>query len=166
MMLKRTQVSILMFLFCSLTFISCFQKHSCVNSYIHPAFIGFSSSDIDTIILRAYKPNENFQHRVDTILVTNKGASIYTNDNDTTIIYQNDSDPNHWIRQGLDWELYIPAKNKTIRITNINGTQVEGKGRVCYNPINSFTVNGQKIIPIPVQTDEFYTSGYRVYIHN
>jgi len=123
-------------------------------------------SDVHTFIFRAYKPNDRFRHLVDTTLLTNRAASIYTAINDTTIVYVNDSNPDHWIRPGFDWQLYIPAKNKTVQILNITSTQVENKGRICYNPINSFSIDGQIIIPVLVQTDKFYTSGYRVYIRN
>jgi len=136
------------------------------DNHINPAFIGFLRSDIDSFILRAYKPNDNFQHLVDTILVIDKFASVYTTINDTTVVYINDSDPNHWIKPGFDWRLYIPAKNRTVEISKINSTQVDGKGRVCYNPINSFEADGQIITPEFIQTNQFFTSGYRVYIHN
>ena len=149
-----------------LAFVSSCTPHSCVDNHINPAFIGFLRSDIDSFILRAYKPNDNFQHLVDTILVIDKFASIYTTTNDTTVVYINDSNPNHWIKPGFDWRLYIPAKNKTVQIFKINSTQVDGKGRVCYNPINSFEADGQIITPEIKLTNQFYTSGFRVYIHN
>ncbi len=137
-----------------------------MDAYVHPAFIGFMPSDIDTFILRAYKPNDNFQHLVDTILVIDKYASIYTTGNDTTVVYVNSRNPADWIRPGFDWQLYIPAKNKTIQISSITTTQVENRGRVCYNPINSFSIDGQAIVPKLMHTDQFYTSGYRVHIRN
>lgn len=145
---------------------SCSPKHACADNHIHPAFIGFLPSDIDTFILRRYKTGENFQHLVDTTLVIDKFASIYTIINDTTVVYINASDPDHWIRPGFDWQLYIPAKNKTVNIANIRSTQVEDRGRACYNPINSFSIDGLVVIPVLVQTDRFYTSGYRVYVRN
>ncbi|MFL5740610.1 MAG: hypothetical protein ACJ75B_10365 [Flavisolibacter sp.] len=145
---------------------SCHLKHDCVDNYINPAFIGFLPSDIDSFVLRKYKPNDNFQHLLDTILVIDKYASIYTASNDTTVVYVNSSDPSHLITPGFDWQVYIPAKNKTVQISSITSTETEGPGRTCYNPINSFNMDGQIIFPVPVETDKFYTSGYRVYIRN
>jgi len=159
--LKRLNILIYLLAFVS----SCTPTRSCVDNNINPAFIGFLPSDIDSFILRAYKPNDSFQHLVDTILVTDKFASIYTTTNDTTVVYINDSNPNHWIKPGFDWRLYIPAKNRTVQISKINSTQVDGKDRECYNPINSFEADGQIITPKLIQTNQFFTSGYMVYIH-
>ena len=110
--------------------------------------------------------NDNFQHLLDTTSVINQYASVYTVSHDTTIVYVNSSDPTDWIRPGFDWQLYIPAKNRTVQVSSILSTQVEGKGRVCLNPINSFLLDGQLSSPELVQTGELYTSGYRVYIRN
>lgn len=141
-------------------------KRPCVNGHLNPVFIGFSAADINTFVLRAYKPNDNYLHLVDTILVANYGATIYTTTNDTTIVYVNDSNPNHWICPGFDWQIYIPAKNRIVSISNIITTQTENVGRVCWNPINSLTQDGQSIVPKLVETGEFFTSGYMAYIHN
>jgi hypothetical protein len=161
----RLTALILLVLILAFSF-SCNPKHACVDNYINPAFIGFLPSDIDTFVLKKYKQNDNFQHLLDTILVIDKYASIYTVSNDTTVVYVNSSDPTHWIRPAFDWQVYLPAKNKTVQISSITSTQVEDKGRTCYNPINSFNVDGQVIFPVLVQTDKFYTRGYRVYIKN
>ena len=159
---KRLNILIYLLAFLS----SCTPDHPCADNNINPAFIGFLPSDIDSFVLRAYKANDNFQHLVHTSLVTNKFASIYTTTNDTTVVYINDSNPNHWLKPGFDWQLYIPAKNKTVQISKINSTQVDGKGRGCYNSINSFEADGQLITPKLIQTNQFFTSGYMVYIRD
>jgi phenylpyruvate tautomerase PptA (4-oxalocrotonate tautomerase family) len=155
----------IIFLVSIVFFPGCNQHHPCVKNHINPAFIGFSTADIDTLVLRAYQPNDNYQHLVDTILVINLNATIYTTKNDTTVVYVNDSNPDHWVSPGFDWQIYIPAKNRTISISNIVSTQTEGPGRACWNPINSFAQDGQLIVPQHIQTGQFYTSGYMAYIH-
>jgi hypothetical protein len=143
----------------------CNQRHPCINNYINPVFVGFSLADVDTIVLRAYRPNDNYLHLVDTTLIRNLYATIYTTTGDTTVVYVNSSNPDHWINPGFDWQIYIPAKNRTIAISNITSTQTEGPGRACLNPINSFKQDGQMIVPQPVETGHFYSSGYMAYIH-
>lgn len=81
-------------------------------------------SDIDTFVVRAYKPNDNFQHLIDTIFVVNPGLAIYTTSNDTTIIdvggtAPGDGDPRYRIVSGYDWQIYIPALNRTVTITSL-----------------------------------------------
>ena len=142
-------------------------KNPCRNNNVNPAFVGFSQNDIDTIILKSFKPNDNFRQPVDTILIANfiGGASIYTTINDTTFVYINNSNPNHNISSGLDWQIYIPAQNKTISISNILSESNEG-GKGCLNPIKSFIQNGLFIVPQIYNTKQFYTSGYHAYIYN
>lgn len=150
----------------SVILLSC--ESPCTNSHISPAFVGFQKTDIDTFVIRAFKANDNYLHLIDTIVVVNVIglASIYTEINDTTIVYVNDSDPNKWIISGQDWQIYIPAKNRTISISNIIDLQTDGSSRGCWNPIISFMLDSQKIIPTLFSTDDFFTSGYRVYIYN
>ena len=140
-------------------------EHPCRKNVIHPAFIHFQIEDIDTIILRAYRPNNNYLQLVDTFLVHNLHASIYTTVNDTTIVYVNNSDPDHWVSAGFDWQIYIPTKNRTISVAGIESEQVEGNKR-CINPVTAFVQDGQRVVPENVNTGQWQTSGYRAYIRN
>jgi hypothetical protein len=155
---------ITIFLLSFIFLLSC--KRECVKNSVSPVFIGFSPADIDTFVLRAYKSNDNYQHLVDTVLVRLGGRGIYTTSGDTTTVFVNDSDPNHSISPGFDWEVYIPAKNRTISISDIKETQIKNYGRVCWNPINSFIQDGRIVVPQLVETGQDFTSGYMTYIHN
>ena len=139
-------------------------KYPCNKGFINPAFVGFSPGDINTFILRAYKPNENYLHLLDTIIVQNVDPTIYTTSNDTTIVYIN-ANIDQLVVPGFDWQIYIPAKNRTVMISNIVSNPTEG-GHQCRNPINSFMQDGQVITPIYMQTNKFYTSGFMIYIQN
>jgi hypothetical protein len=141
-------------------FVGC--KLPCNKGFISPAFVGFSPADIDTFILRAYRPNDNYLHLIDTIIVQHAGTTIYTTSNDTTFVDIN-TNINQQIVPDFDWQIYIPAKNRTVLISNIVSEHIEG-GHLCNNPINSFLQDGQLIIPNYVKTNEFYTSGYMAYI--
>jgi hypothetical protein len=152
-------------------FVSCGPDTFCVPDLINPVLIGFSTSDIDTLILRRYKPNDNYRTLIDTLLIvnpaTNNGFSdgIYSTSNDTTIVCINEGPPYEPISYGHDWIVYIPAKNKTIFISNIVSNQNEEK-KGCSAPIASFVQDSQLIsAPTFFSTNEFYTTGYRAYIH-
>lgn len=136
---------------------------------INPTFIGFSSSDIDTFVIRAYRPDGNFQQLLDTCLVVSNdlgtGNGIYTTMHDTTMAFINDGRPHSAIIYGCDWEIYIPAMKRTVFISHIDGSIQKGRG-ACLGPIHSFVQDGQTIQdPFSFQTSQFWTSGYRAYIH-
>src|SRR6202012_2966309 len=92
--------------------------HSCEPNFINPTFIGFSATDIVTVIVRRYKPSDNYQHLLDTFKVF-KNEAIYTPMHDTTLVFLNDGIVNHMIIAGFDWQIYIPAKKRTVSINNI-----------------------------------------------
>ena len=140
-------------------------EHPCQPNYINPAFIGFGPADIDTIVLRAYKRGDNFQHVTDTFVITNHYSAIYTTSHDTTIVDINPSDPNNIINANFDWQIYIPAKHRTVSISNIMTDATQGR-RGCSNPIISFIQDGQTIAPQRFDSNKFYLAGYRAYIHN
>ncbi|MFI5160968.1 MAG: hypothetical protein ACHQHN_06800 [Sphingobacteriales bacterium] len=140
-------------------------EHTCQNNSINPTFIGFSAAQIDTFIVRAYEPNDNFKHLIDTNLVINQNAIIYTTMHDTTVVCLNNSNPDHNIIAGYDWEIYIPSKKRTVTISNIMVDATQGRNG-CSNPIISFVQDGQLILPHRFDTRQFYTTGYRVFITN
>ena len=140
-------------------------KKSCLNNHINMAFIGFMPGDIDTVVLRAYKPGDNYLHLVDTNLVIRYGA-IYTVAGDTTTVEINDSNPDHSINSDYDWQIYIPSKKRTISISNIVNIQRDGVGRSCLNPIRSFVLDGQMISPGGNAPDQIPPGGYAAYIRN
>ena len=149
--------------FTILSFYGC--DYFCSDMYINLAFVGFDSTDIDTIILRQYQPNNTFQNPIDTALITgNNGSYKFTTINDTTLIFINTSVDTAHITNGYDWGIYIPAKNKTTYISNIvrtPGTRKHG----CLNPISSFKQDNLTIVPEWVSTGQFWTEGYRAYIY-
>ena len=142
---------ILLSLLMSILFLSC--KKACVYQSVSPAFIGFLPSDIDTFIIRAYQSGDNFQHEQDTAIITNNNEK-YTISNDTTTVYfQQDAIP-RYVTWGHDWQIYIPAKNRTILIYDLHGATKEPFQYRCDVPIISFTQDSQLM------------QGNIAYIHN
>ena len=143
-------------------------RHPCASDYITPVFVGFSVSDIDTLVVRKYKQNDNFLHLVDTVVIS---ASLYgyIASNDTTVVDVNTISGYTYITADFDWQIYIPAKNRTISVSNIVSMIKESSCYrcTCINPITSFVQDGQltlstidsaKIFGLPI--------GYITYIHN
>jgi hypothetical protein len=139
----------------------------CENSPVTPAFIGFNPADVDTIIVRAFQPNDNYQHLLDTLAIIKDSNCYFTTSNDTTIIYFADfNNQSEIISTGSDWQIYIPTTNRTITISDIMSQQTEEPVKYCLNPISSFIQDGQLVVPKLVNSGVYYTSGYLIYITN
>jgi hypothetical protein len=154
-------------------FASCGPDRLCSPNLINPVFVGYSLSDIDTLLLRRYKANDSFNILIDTMTFVSPSTGIngpnygvYRTSNDTTFVDINVKADYTPISYGYDWELYIPAKNRTVSISAITNTQNTGN-KGCGNPITSFVQDGQ-LIGAPTffgLDEESGTSGYRAYIH-
>lgn len=128
-------------------------------------------ADLDTIIVRAYQPNDYYQHLLDTLAIIKDSNCYFTTSNDTTVIYFGDFNnqseiTSTGISTGSDWQIYISATNRTITISDIISQQTEEPVRYCLNPISSFMQDGQLEAPKLVNSGVYYTSGYLVYITN
>jgi hypothetical protein len=152
----------------SITLLLGCHSHSCLPNSITPVFIGFSASDIDTLILRKYKPNDNFLHLVDTAIITNPKYA-YRSSNDTTVVYVNTISGYNYITADFDWKIYIPSKNRTVLLSDIVSKETETScwKCSCISPITSFMEDGQFMIPQVDSSRIFgYPIGYVAYIHN
>ena len=147
----RTLLILLLVILTSLLF-SC-RNIPCMNAFITPVFVGYSSGDLDTIVLRKFEAGSDFQVLEDTAIFTNNDtvAAYYTS-NDTTIVQLNITSGEYkYLLPGDDWQLYLPAKNVTISVSNIVSPQMHykcfGDCGGCFNQIDSFKQNGTEEIP-------------------
>ena len=92
---------------------SCNRTVPCSNQYITPAFVGFILSDLDTLVVRKYKKDDNFNTLLDTaLIISNSNVLSSGSSNDTTIVLLNYiSGEEKYIFPDHDWQIYIPAKN-------------------------------------------------------
>jgi len=149
----------------------CTKEYECTDLVIQPAFIGFASSDIDTFILRKYKPNDNYQNLIDTFIVKFGDYSVYRPSNDTLTVFVSDAsnDGKVGIKAGYDWQIFIPSINKTVFVSDIISEKKTGKKSYgifsldkvgnCTNSIFSAKMDNQ-IINFP------YSAGYYLFIRN
>ena len=153
---------------------SCNRTVPCSNQYITPAFVGFILSDLDTLVVRKYKKDDNFNTLLDTaLIISNSNVLSSGSSNDTTIVLLNYiSGEEKYIFPDHDWQIYIPAKNMVVSISKFISPQTDQKCVLggdlcpsCSNPINSFIQNGQQVIPqygkIPYSGGAYYLT----YIH-
>ena len=147
---------------------SCNREYNCSNDTLKLTFIGYTKADVDTLVVKKYAANTNFQQLQDSMVITRDTSGI-DQSNDTVSFGVNT--PNNIIQFGSDWRVLIPSTNKTIAISNIVSPQQQGKcttgyfdkvACVCYNSIQSLAQDGQTI-SYPARDTSF--NGYHVYIH-
>ena len=136
----------------AILFISCTREYDCDDQQIPIAFISYLPSDIDTFVIRKFKPNDNFQTLLDTVAVKYGYYGEYLVFNDTTVVTVYSSDG---IKAGFDWQVFIPAKGKTVAISQINSEKSTGKrgwgifsmdpADPCINRIFSVKIDNQVI---------------------
>ena len=110
----------------------CGKEYDCADPQLIPALIGFAPSDIDTLIIKKYKSNDNFQTLVNSFRIVNSLSGQYQSSNDTTYIYLRNE--KNGIYAGFDWILFIPARNRVVTIADIVSEEKTG---VCGSGIFS-----------------------------
>ena len=141
-----------MFLLLGIVFLSCQYEYNCGDLAIYPTFLGFDSSDIDTIIIRKFEPNTNYQNLIDTFIATSAN-SLYSGVSDSTTVFIDYNRQEKDIKVNYDWQIFVPAKQRVISISDIKSEKTTGErdrfgepiGNSCYNRIFSMNVNGQLI---------------------
>jgi hypothetical protein len=124
---------------------------ACTASGIIPVFVGFSVSDLDTLIIREYERGNNFATPIDTNVVISDKAYGFTSLHDTVFVGQTTFyEGKQYFLADHDWQLYIPAQNITVSFSNFDSPQTHEEYPLisdiggCTNPIYSFEQNGQR----------------------
>ena len=161
-------------------FTSCSTNVPCPNQFITPAFIGFTLTDLDTVIVRKYQKNDNFSYLLDTsIVISDTNFLKSLSSNDTTILLLNGIYlDGKYLFTDHDWQIFIPARNMIVSLSNFDSPQTDKKCTfggdlcpTCWNSINSFLQNGQQVTP-QYDSIKYYAgsvraafTGYLTYVH-
>jgi hypothetical protein len=147
----------------------CTTEYDCADPQIQPAFIGFALADIDTFVLKKFKAGNNYQILIDSFRVTTGYYANYRLSNDTATVTVTDG--KNGIKAGFDWQLFIPAKNRTLFISEIIGEKKTGKrghgifsmdpAPGCTNDIFSVKIDNQ-VVSYSNQS----MAGYHLFIRN
>lgn len=104
-----------------LTLLSCSREIECQDPPINLSFIAIPQTALDTLVLRKFTKDDNFRNRVDSLKV-----KTYINSRgDTSIVSL--GDPFYYVTAGFDWQIFLPAINRTIALTEINKRDKTGK---------------------------------------
>ena len=144
------KITSLIFLFVFLLLFSSCKECPCSKAELKFDLVGFSDTEADSIVIRQFDRNGNFNTKRDSFLIDHAGFIRFV-DTLKMVAFPG----NALLESRFDYEIFFPASNSLYRITEINeqmSTQrcgglfgVEKVG--CINPINSFKLNGNLLIP-------------------
>lgn len=144
---------------------SCTRSYPCDDAQIQPVFVGFKPADIDTLVLRKFAPGTNYRVLIDTFTVRYGVSGYYRSSHDTTTVFV--QEPQNGIRAGYDWQLVVPARRRTVRITDIRGEQKTEKCGFSMDPRSCTCTNNlfsAKVDTKPVDFSNAYTGSYSLII--
>lgn len=147
----------------------CAKDVPCKDDKIQLSFIGFSSTEIDTFIIRKYKSEDNFSTLLDTVKIYDSKQTYvvtYKATNDTIDVSILDGFTGE-IKPGYDWIIYLPRISRTIKVSAIVSEQITKRyppvfamdvWHNCKNPIHSFQTDTL------INTFPVGTTAYKLFI--
>lgn len=138
----RAALLMIPFLFL-LAFASCSKTCFCTMATLYPAYVAFNPGETDTIILRRYDRNSNFDRLLDTAIITDQNA-VFSFNQDTLSI-RSDAEA-LTLRSFFDYVLYLPTLQRSDSISHIYEPRDTQKGSSnlecnCINRILSYQLN-------------------------
>ena len=114
---------------------SCSKTCYCDVAILNPSFVSFDSSETDTIILRRYARNTNFNSFLDSTVLTAQNADFHFNID--TLSISSDTAKAKMVSY-FDYILYLPSLNRSDSIQNIYETRdtKEGSHNLECNCVN------------------------------
>lgn len=155
--LMRAALLMIPFLFV-LAFASCSKTCFCTMATLYPSYVSFNHSDTDTIILRRYDRNSNFNQLLDTAIITDQNAVF--NFNQDTLSIRSDAEA-LTLRSFYNYVLYLPALNRSDSISHIIQAHDTQKGSSnlecnCINRILSYQLNSDTVQVIDPASPHVY----------
>jgi hypothetical protein len=141
--------------------LSCQREIECRDPDTDLSFIAFSQSTLDTIILRKYTKGGNFQNQIDTSIYSSSNSFFSFRGDTSDLSLRNGQ---HILKFDFDWQIFLPAINRTILITDIkkiDKTQPCGSFSthcICDDEVASIKVDNQ------IGNVQTFTSFNRLYI--
>jgi hypothetical protein len=130
-----------------LTLAACSKTCYCKPALLNLNYVSFTPAETDTVILRRYDRNSNFNQLLDTFVLTTQTADFNYN-KDTLSIHAKDEASR--LRSFYNYVLYLPSLNRSDSLSGINELYDREKGNsnlecTCTNRILSFYQNRDTI---------------------
>ncbi len=133
-------------------FSSCCHELNCSTSSVQQfGLVSFTSSDLDTIIIKRFSQGSNFRTLIDSMVLLSTNSNPYVIGDTTLLSITNSSAFS--VKPGYDFKVLIPSTNELLQINNIVEKQTEQKvcccseyptPKSCVNPLISYTINGKQ----------------------
>ena len=141
----RNHFTYIIFILLISSFLFSCKNCPCIKAQLKFDLIGFSDAEADTIILRRFDINGNFNMPKDSFVLDN---NRYARFNDTLKLVAFSG--NALLESDFNYELFLPAAGSLVRITEINEVKsFQNCGGIfatdkvaCVNEIKSCKVNG------------------------
>jgi hypothetical protein len=123
---------------------SCGKKHPCAKENLLPAYVSYADTEIDTIILRRFRPGSNFAQKIDSVMLTSNNCQFYRNA-DTVILAPLYTA--NIFNDEYDWQIFNPFDKKTVSVSDMKFQILESRSRglfgmdpgsVCISPLISY----------------------------
>jgi hypothetical protein len=126
-------------------------------------YVGFDENESDTMIIRRFENNNQFDNLLDTFVVSKANITRTIVGTDSVILSPANYPALNNEFYSNNWELYLPGAQETVRIDNITprfNSQTE-TGAQCQSYVEAVHFNGS-----PYTYDSWFGDEYRVYITN
>jgi hypothetical protein len=136
-------------------------KEDC--SFLAPdiVYVGFTQAETDTFIIRRFEKNTNFIKPLDTLKITRAHIDRIPVGEDSVKLV-----PDNYSRLSTDfylndWEIYFPAMDRTVYITNAvpQFTQEKEASALCHSYVSSVNFDNRVY-----QFSSWFDTPYRVYV--
>ena len=155
--MKNGEKFIIAIFFLTNVFSSCTVSVPCDNGNIKLGFVSFSDTVTNSLVIRQFEKSTNFKILVDTILITMTNGSYKKSNDSLQVEYSFNTkhgytSSKHGLSSGYDYEVYLPAIDKTFKISDIDEEyKMQKKGFTfdnsdCDNFIKAYSVDGKKFI--------------------
>ena len=124
------------------------KEYPCSDEAMTPVFTGFTLSEVDTFTIRKFKMNDNYHTLIDSENVF-YSSETYQIPGDTIMGFGVKP-----IMVDYNWQIYLPAENRTIFISDIidkketgeyGGGFMEPVGCGCTKHVNSVMIDNKDI---------------------
>jgi hypothetical protein len=131
-----------LFLFVHIIFFYCAcSQCRCIDTDAVPNFIGFDSTEVNTVIIKKFEKGTGFSKQLDS-LYFEEGDFRLRKKGDT--IYFPIRTGDFGVTARFDWKIILPLINREFQLTELTGEQTRGScaGKIqCVNPITFVKIN-------------------------
>lgn len=157
--MKQASILLLTFLL-----LSCGKKYECEKENLPSAFVGYADAEIDSVVLRRFKPGTAFSQQADSVLLSPANV-FFSRHGDTVEFSPNAADLR--LNGSYDYQLVNLFDHKITTLTDMAFRITERKSGgifsmdpgYCASPLTGYKLNGA-FVTVPA-----YGGNKHLYLH-